>query len=57
MIRKCVITSAPRRETDFKKCRDDLGRPFFADLNFDGFRGLQNECRQRKKVASRGKIR
>jgi hypothetical protein len=35
----------------------DLGRPFFADLNFDGFRGLQNGCRQRKKVASRGKIR
>jgi hypothetical protein len=35
-------------ETDFKKCRDvptyrlDLGRHFFADLNFDGFRGLQH---------------
>ena len=35
------------RETDFKNAetcrpRSDLGRHFFADLNFDGFRGLLN---------------
>ena len=46
-----MINSAPRRETDFKKCRDvptymsDLGRSFFADLNFDGFRGLHRPDR------------
>jgi hypothetical protein len=46
MIRKYVITSAPRHGNRFLKnaetCRPrlDLGRHFFADLNFDGFRGL-----------------
>jgi hypothetical protein len=51
MIRKYVITSAgyysaPRHGNRFLKnaemcrARSDLGRHFFADLNFDGFRGM-----------------
>ena len=42
MIRKYVITSAPRHG-NAETCRPrlDLGRHFFADLSFDGFRGLK----------------
>ena len=48
MIRKYVITSTPRHGNRFFKnaetCRprSDLSLHFFADLNFDSFRGLQH---------------